>query len=88
MKTALWCIALAVAFAGGLMFAALPREEPEPFTEPQMIWLTFERPRGHFVGVDQYRYCDRGVWVVFKSSGDWYATARSCWLDQMPFSIN
>lgn len=88
MKTALWSLGLAIAFAGGLMFAALPREPEVPMPESWKVWLTFERPRGRFVG-ESYMWCDgRGFWVVYEANGNFRGTDRACWIFMIPRGLD
>lgn len=88
MKTALWSVALALAFGGVLI--AFPKGSEEPMPASYRAWLENERPRGHWVGHDYY-HCDKrdgGQWVVYRANGDWYATSKHCWLFLIPWTLD
>lgn len=92
MRTALWCLALSIAFTGALAFTLVQNaERGVTFSEYQRTWLVFNRPGGHFVGDTTYRFCDQrggGFWVDFRANGDFVPSARPCWLWLLPHSLD
>lgn len=89
MKTALWCLALSIAFTGALAFALVQNaERGVTFTEYQRTWLVFNRPGGHFVGDTRYRWCEKGYWVDRYANGNKAYTVNPCWLDELPRSFD
>lgn len=82
MKTALWCIALSVVFAGVLALA-VAKETTTAFTHEERTWLAVNRSRGHFVGEGTFVFCDKrdgGRWTYFYADGDYQYSSRVCWL--------
>lgn len=94
VRSAAWS-ALALLGVTSLIAAALwistyPLEPQPTFPQSYATWLTFERPRGHFVGDTEYHWCDPrngGFWVVFRANGDWHQTGRPCWLHLLPTEL-